>query len=208
MESYQAKRNELLAAKVIKDLSLRRMHGYYAPSAKDALTLALSLIPEGSSVSMGGGMSIQEIGLKDALIQGNYRFIDRDKMDRREAYLASYDCDFFLSSANGMSNDGVIVNIDGNGNRLSAIAYGPRKVLFIVGMNKLCPDVDSAIKRARTVAAPINAQRFDINTPCKKTGTCLDCKSPDSICSQMLITRFGFDPERFHVILVGEDLGF
>ena len=208
MNENIVKRNELLAEKVIKGLKSRRMNGYYAADKAEALKLALNLIPEGSSVSMGGGVSVEEIGLKEALKEGNYRFIDRETMDRRKAYLAAYDCDFFLAGANAVSDDGVIVNIDGNANRISAIAYGPRKVIFLVGINKICSDVDSAIKRARTVAAPTNAQRFDINTPCKKLGTCLDCKSPDTICCQMLITRFGFDPERFHVIIVGENLGF
>ena len=202
------KRGELLAQRVIRSLEARHMHGYYAENREEALKLALSLIPEGSSVTAGGGVSIEEIGLKAALAEGPYRFIDRDKMDRRAAYLAAYDCDFFLASVNAMSEDGVLVNIDGNANRVSAIAYGPRKVLFIVGLNKVCSDVDAALKRARNVAAPINAQRFDVNTPCKKLGSCMNCKSPDSICSQILFTRFGFDKDRIHVILVNESLGF
>ncbi len=107
-----------------------------------------------------------------------------------------------------MTDDGIIVNIDGNSNRVSAIAQGPKKVLFIVGMNKICPDVDSAMKRARNVAAPINAQRFNIQTPCAKTGKCMDCKSPDTICCQFLITRYSRHADRIHVILVNESLGF
>ena len=208
MDPMIRKRNELLAQKVIKGLQSRRMSGYYAENKEEALKLALSLIPEGSTVSMGGGLSVAEIGLKDALIRGDYRFIDRDQMNRRDAYRLTFDADYFLAGANAISDDGVIVNIDGNGNRLSAIAYGPKKVLFIVGMNKVCPDVESAVKRARTVAAPTNVQRFDRNTPCKKLGTCMNCKSPDCLCSQMLITRFGFDPDRIHVLLVGESLGY
>ena len=208
MNEMIAKRNELLAQKVIKGLQSRRMNGYYAATKEEALRLALSLIPEGSSVGMGGGMSVAEIGLKDALIKGNYRFIDRDTMDRREAYLKMYDCDFFLAGTNAISDDGILVNIDGNGNRISAIAYGPRKVLFFAGMNKVCPDVESAIQRARNVAAPINAQRFDRTIPCRKLGSCADCKSPDSICCQMLITRFGWEPDRIHVILIGESVGY
>ena len=208
MDPMINKRNELLARKTIKGLASRRMCGYYAKDREEALALALSLIPEGSSVSMGGSMSVREIGLRDALIQGNYRFIDRDSMDRRDAYRLTFDADFFLSGANAITDDGVIVNIDGNGNRLSAIAYGPKKILFIVGMNKVCPDVESAVKRARSVAAPTNVQRFDRNTPCRTLGTCINCKSPDCLCSEMLITRFGFTEGRFHVILVGEPLGY
>ena len=122
--------------------------------------------------------------------------------------LDSYDADFFISSANAMTEDGILVNIDGNANRVSAIAQGPKKVLFIVGMNKVCDDVDSAIKRARNVAAPINAQRFGLSTPCTKTGSCMNCKSPDTICCQFLITRFSRHSGRIHVILVNDNLGF
>ena len=194
------KRNELLAQKVVKGLESRNMTGYYVPTKEDALKKALELIPEGSTVTMGGAMSAHEIGLVDALKNGNYDFVDRDKAtDKREAMLKAYDADFFLSSVNAMTDDGVLVNIDGNANRVSAIAQGPKHVLFIVGMNKVCSDID---------AAPINAQRFGLSTPCAKTGKCMDCKSPDNICCQFLITRFSRHEGRIHVILVGEELGF
>ena len=203
------RRNELLARKVIKGLETRNMAGYYAESRKAARELALSLIPEGSSVTMGGAMSAHEIGLVEALKEGPYNFIDRDAYaDKRAAMLAAYDADVFLSSVNAMTEDGILVNIDGNSNRVSAIAQGPRKVIFIVGMNKVCNDLDGAMKRARNVAAPINAQRFGLSTPCAKTGACMDCKSPDTICCQFLITRFSRHEGRFHVILVNDTLGF
>ena len=209
MDAMITKRNELLAQKVIKGLASRNMTGYYAASKEEALEIALSLIPEESTVTMGGAMSAHEIGLPQALEEGNYNFIDRDKIeDKRAAMLAAYDADFFLSSANAMTEDGIIVNIDGNANRVSAIAQGPKKVLFIVGMNKICDDVDGAMKRARNVAAPINAQRFGLDTPCTKTGSCMNCKSLDTICCQFLITRFSQHPGRIHVILVNECLGF
>ena len=203
------KRNELLAKKVIKGLESRNMNGYYAEDKEAALAKALSLIPENSQVTMGGGMSVHEIGLVDALKQGKYDFIDRDDYeDKREAMLKAYDADFFLAGANAMTEDGVIINIDGNANRVSAIAQGPRHVLFIVGMNKICSDVDGAMKRARNVAAPINAQRFGLSTPCAKTGACMDCKSPDTICCQFLITRYSMHKGRISVILVNDELGF
>ena len=203
------KRNELLAQKVIKGLESRNMSGYYAASKEDALKLALTLIPEGSSVTMGGAMSAHEIGLVDALKAGNYNFIDRDAYeDKRAAMLAAYDADVFLSSTNAMTDDGILVNIDGNSNRVSAICQGPKKVLFIVGMNKVCGDLDGAMKRARNVAAPTNAQRFGLSTPCAKTGKCMDCKSPDTICCQFLITRYSRHQGRIHVILVNDTLGF
>ena len=202
-------RNDLLAQKVIKGLKSRNMTGYYAKDKEEALKLALDLIPEGSTVTMGGAMSAHEIGLVEALKNGNYNFIDRDKAtDKRAAMLAAYDADVFLSSANAMTEDGVMVNIDGNSNRVSAIAQGPKKVVFIVGMNKVCSDVDSAMKRARNVAAPINAQRFGLSTPCAKTGACMNCKSPDTICCQFLITRYSRHQGRIHVVLVNDNLGF
>ena len=209
MDINVSKRNALLAQKVIKGLESRNMTGYYAEDKAAALKQALALIPEGSSVTMGGAMSAHEIGLVAALKAGNYNFIDRDAYeDKRAAMLAAYDADFFLVSANAITQDGVMVNIDGNANRVSAIAQGPKKVVVIVGMNKVCDDLDGAMKRARNVAAPINAQRFGLNTPCAKTGACMDCKSPDTICCQFLITRFSRHKDRIHVILVNDSLGF
>ncbi len=203
------KRNELLAQKVIKGLESRNMKGYYAADRSEALKIALGLIPETSSVTMGGAMSAHEIGLVETLKNGNYEFIDRDKAeDKRAAMLQAYDADYFLTSANAITEDGIMVNIDGNANRVSCIAFGPKHVIAIVGMNKVCPDIDSAMKRARNVAAPINTQRFGLSTPCSKTGACMDCKSPDTICCQFLITRFSRHQDRIHVIMVNDSLGF
>ena len=209
MNENIVKRNRLLAQKVIKGLASRNMTGYYAEDRSAALAQALALIPENASVTMGGCMSAQEIGLVDAVKNGPYNFIDRDAFaDRRAAMLAAYDADVFLSSVNAMTEDGELVNIDGNANRVSAIAQGPKQVIFIVGMNKVCADLDAAMKRARNVAAPINAQRFGLSTPCSKTGACMNCKSPDTICCQFLITRFSRHAGRIHVILVNDGLGF
>ena len=209
MDKNIVKRNELLAQKLIKGLESRNMKGYFAADREEALKLALSLIPEGSTVTMGGGQSVWEIGLPDELKAGNYNFIDRNLYeDKRAAFLAAFDADVYLASANAITDDGVMVNIDGNANRVAALAYGPKKLVLIVGMNKVCPDIDAAMKRARSVAATINAQRFGLSTPCAKTGACLDCKSPETICCQFLITRFSRHPGRIHVILVNDNLGF
>ncbi len=209
MNEMTKKRNRLLAERVIKGLESRNMTGYYAETREEALQMALELIPEGASVGMGGCMSAAEIGLTEALRGGNYDFIDRDATpNKREAMLATYDADYFISSANAMTEDGVLINVDGNANRVSAIAQGPRYVVFIVSMNKICPDVDSAMKRARNVAAPINAQRFGLSTPCTRTGACMNCKSPDTICCQILITRYSRHEGRIHVILVNDELGY
>ena len=200
MDKNMRKRNELLAQTVIKGLKSRNMSGYYAADKEEAVKLAMELIPEGSSIAMGGCMSAEEIGLIQVLEDGNYNYIDRAKLAPREGLLAAYDADIFLSSANAITNDGIMVNIDGNANRVSCIAQGPKKVV--------CSDLDEAMKRARNVAAPANAQRFDIKTPCKETGKCFDCKSPDTICCQFLITRYSRHADRIHVILVNDTLGF
>ena len=213
MDANLAKRNEMMAATVIKGLESRNMSGYYAKTKEEALEIALSLIPEKSTVARGGSMTVNEIGLTDALETGDYNFVNREKITdralKRKAELDAYDSDVFVTSANALTFDGILINIDGNANRVSAIAYGPRKVVCVVGMNKVAADLDSALKRARNTAAPANIQRFDaLNPPCKKTGKCMDCKSPDTICCQFLVTRFSMHKDRIHVILVGEELGF
>ena len=182
MDLFEKERNEKLAQIVIKGLKSRNMTGYYVKDRDEALKKALELIPEGSRVVMGGCMSAQEIGLTDALNNGHYTFYDRAFMAKREGLIEAYGADVFVSSVNALTDDGILVNIDGNANRVSFIAQGPQKVVFIVGMNKVASDLDHAMKRARNIAAPINAGRFDITTPCTKTGKCMDCKSIDTVC--------------------------
>lgn len=209
MDENRIKRNDLLAEQIIKGLESRNMTGYYAKSKEEALKMALDLIPEGSRVAKGGSMSVVEIGLEDAVKNGNYEYCDRAAMkDKREAELFAYSADVYLGSVNAITEDGVLVNIDGNSNRVSAYAYGPEKLVLIVGLNKVARDADAAMKRARNEAATINAQRFGLSTPCSKTGRCMDCKSPDTICCQFLITRYSRHKDRIHVILVNENLGF
>ena len=212
MNENRVKRNKMLAEQMLKAMESRNMEAYYAETKEEALAKALEWIPEGASVSWGGTMSAQEIGLKQALCEGNYQALNRDAAkspeEKRQIELATYDCDFFVTSANAITEDGIIVNIDGLANRVSAIAYGPRNVLMIVGMNKVRKDVDSAVSRARNEAAPINAQRFHLETPCSKTGQCFDCKTPQTICCQFMVTRYSKIAKRIKVILVNEELGF
>ncbi len=208
MQEMTYKRNELLAQSLINELASRNMEAFYCANKEEALSKVLQLMPKGSSVTMGGCQSAIDIGLVDVLNSNDYNYIDRSKMDKREALIKGYDADFFISSVNAISEDGILVNIDGNANRVSYICNGPKQVIFIVGMNKVCKDLDSAMKRARNVAAPVNAQRFDIKTPCKNTGKCFDCKSMDTICCQFLITRFSKHKDRIKVVLVNKDLGF
>ena len=205
-------RNEVLGNRVVKALESRNMEAYYVKTKEAALAKALELIPEGSSISWGGTMSAQEIGLTDALHKGNYDVYDREQVETREekekiAHQA-LNCDFFIGSTNALSEDGVLVNVDGNANRVAAFAYGPKNVLLIVGMNKVVKTEADAMSRARNEAAPINAQRFGVNTPCVKNGSCFNCKSPQCICCQILITRFSKVPKRTKSILVDENLGF
>ena len=212
MNQYRQNHNELLALRVIKGLESRNMQGYYCASKVEALEKALSLIPAGSRVAWGGSVSVAEIGLKDAILHGDYKVNNRDTAttpeERRHAELDAYAADFFLSSTNAITQDGELVNIDGNSNRVSCIAYGPLHVVMIVGMNKVTGDLDAAMNRARNEAATINNMRFNLNNPCHVNGTCANCKSPDTICCQFLITRYSRHKGRIHVILVNDDLGF
>ena len=206
-ELYYAKRGEVL----VKNLKNRHFEAFYCETKEDALKKALELIPGDALVGWGGAMSAQQIGLMDALRAGGYRLIDRDKCETPEAReQAMRDClfaDVFLTGANGLSMDGEMVNIDGTGNRLAAINYGPREILVIAGMNKVMDTLEEAVRRARTGAAPLNKQRFGDGTPCAVTGKCGDCKSEKCICNQILITRHCRPVGRIKFILVGEDLG-
>ena len=212
MNKMLTERNRKLAEKVIKGLESRNMEGYYAETKEEALKIALALIPGGSSIGWGGSVSIADIGLKEAVCSGEYKVYNRDMCssaeEKREIEYKCLGCDYFLCSTNAITEDGILVNIDGRGNRVAAITWGPEHVLMIVGMNKVVKDLVDAWARARNLAAPVNAQRFDIQTPCKKTGSCADCKSPDTICSQFLITRYSKEPKRIKVILVNEELGY
>lgn len=198
-------------AQLVKNLKSRHFEAYYCDSKVDALAQVLALIPQGSSVGWGGAMSAQQVGIMDALSAGNYKVIDRDLAEtpeQREQLMR--DClgaDYFITGANAISMDGQMVNIDGYGNRCAAIIYGPQNVFVVAGMNKVTDDLESAIIRARTVAAPMNQQRFCKDVPCTVTGTCSDCKSADCICNQMLITRHGRAGGRIKFIIVGENLG-
>lgn len=212
MEKMECIRNQKLAQKVIKGLESRNMEGFYVETKEEALEKALELIVEGSSVGWGGSVSVDAIGLKEALETGNYTTIDRAKATTSEEteriVRECFNADYFLTSTNAITEDGILVNIDGNSNRVAAICFGPKKVIMIVGMNKVVKSEVDAMSRARNMAAPLNAQRFPIDTPCRKTGSCMDCKSRDTICCQFLTTRYSRHSDRIKVILINENLGF
>ena len=203
-KKYYRKRGEIL----VKNLQKRHFEAYYCDTSAEALEMALELIPEGASIGWGGAMSAQQIGLIDAVKTPKFRAIDRATAPDRDQ--AMRDCllaDVFISGANAMSMDGEMVNIDGQGNRVAAIVFGPKSVIVIAGMNKVVDTLEDAITRARTVAAPINQQRFQLDNPCTKTGSCADCLSQTCICNQILITRHCRPVGRIKFILVGEELG-
>lgn len=212
VQDNRAKRNQLLAEHIIKNLQRRNMAGYYAGNKQEALKTALGLIEKQSTVGWGGSASITETGLKQAVCEGDYRVINRDVCktleEKRKAELKCFDCDYFLASSNAITQDGILVNIDKMGNRIAALAYGPKNVILLVGMNKVVKTVDEAINRAHNEAASINAIRFGTDTPCKNKGLCYDCKGQDTLCCHILVTRNSGIKERIKVILVNDNLGY
>lgn len=204
---YQAQ-----ADSIIKHLENRHMKGFYCATKEEACALALSMIPENSSISWGGSMSLSEAGLIDALYENDkYILYDRTKCKPKEVedvVRKSFFADYYLMSSNAITLDGQLVNIDGIGNRVAAMIYGPKNVLMLVGMNKVAATVDDAIHRIHHVASPQNAMRLEKQTPCSQTGLCHDCLCSDCICMQTVITRNSRIPGRIQVILVGEPLGY
>lgn len=206
-------RNERLGAKMVKAMQRRHFDAYYCATASEAKAKVNELIPDGASVTWGGTMTVRGMDIPKMLQErGTLKVWDRDKVEtpeeKQEMYLRAFQADYYLSSANAITEDGVIVNIDGNGNRVAAITWGPQHVIFVVGMNKVAQDPEAALKRARSTAAPINAARFDIQTPCQLDGQCHNCNSPQSICNYIHFLRNSSKPGRIIVILVGENLGY
>lgn len=202
---------EKQAETIIKHLQKRGMEGYYCSDSKSAVQKALSLIPEGSTVTWGGSESIKECGLVDALKDAPITIWDRKDVkpeDMKAFYLKAFSANVYLMSSNAITLDGQLVNIDGTGNRIAALTYGPDRVILIVGMNKVCPDLESAITRVHNVAAPPNCMRLNIENPCTKDGICHNCLSPTKICNMLHVMHFNRFPGRIQVVLVGEQLGY
>lgn len=207
-------RNSLLAAHLVKQLKQRHYEAIYCATSAEAVKAIVDMIPDGSSVTWGGSMTIRDMGLTKALHErNNLELWDRDLAPDRaaaqEIYHKAFFADYYLSSVNAISEDGLIVNIDGNGNRVAAITFGPKHVILVVGLNKVAQNLDAAVARARSVAAPTNAARFaDLNSPCKTDGVCHNCKSIDCLCNYIQIMRNSRPAGRHTVVLVGEDLGY
>lgn len=212
MNNAERIRNEKLGASLIKALTLRHFDAYYCASSSEAAEKILSLIPKTDVVSWGGSMTMEALGIIDRVKKGGWRVIDRSTAQSQEEKVeitrSALLCDTYLTGANAISEDGEIVNVDGIGNRVAAMTFGPKSVIVACGINKVVKTAQDALSRARNTAAPVNAQRFDIRTPCKTTGTCADCKSTDSICSYIVRTRLCKPAGRIKVVLIGEALGF
>jgi len=201
-----------LATTVLKGLEKRHMEGHYCDSIEDAKNLALSLVPENASASFGGSVTLEETGILDALRnRADLTLFDRatgkNPEEVKKIMHDALSCDYYFMSSNAITHDGELVNIDGNGNRVAALIYGPENVIIVAGMNKICKDVEEGISRTRNVASPQNCVRLNKNTPCAVNGVCGNCLA-DTICDQIVITRASRVPKRIKVILVGEDLGF
>jgi len=208
-----AERNQKLAERMVKNLSRRNMESFYCATGEEAAIKVSELIADGSTVTWGGTATVRDLGIPEMLkSRGTLEVLDRDTAETPEEkeamYLRAFTADVYLTSANAISEDGVIVNIDGNGNRVAAISWGPKKVIFVIGLNKVAQTVEAALARARSTASPVNAQRFGIDTPCRTDGTCHNCNSPESICSYVHLLRNSRNKGRHVVVLVGEDLGY
>lgn len=210
--SFIQENYKLAAETLSKAFAKRGMEACYCATAEEAKEKILSMIPEGSSVTWGGTESMAEAGVCDAVCQGNYEFIDRRSAKTPEEARALYGkivcADYFLTSTNAFTKDGMLVNIDGASNRVACIAHGPAHVIVLASMDKMCTNAEDAVNRIRTLASPPNALRVGAKTPCAKTGVCGDCLSPDCICCQILVTRYSRVPGRIKIVLCGEKLGF
>lgn len=210
--SFKKQSYENTAKSVIKKFEQRGMEGYYCADKEAARKLVLELMEDGSSVTWGGSMTLEEAGIIEAVRNGSYEAIDRKSAktpeESRELYGKIVCADYFLMSTNAFTLDGQLVNIDGMGNRVACLITGPRNVIVVAGMNKLVKNVEEGINRVRTMASPPNTVRLGYKTPCSKTGVCADCIGGDCICCQEVITRMSRIKGRIKVILVGEELGY
>lgn len=197
--------------KTVTALKKRGFDAYACENTKEALAVALSLLSEGESITWGGSKTIRDMGLTSLVKSKGFCVFDRDELpreERTEFAKAHYFSDWYFTSTNALTESGELLNLDGIGNRVASMIWGPKNVLVVAGVNKIVPTLTDAYKRVREIAAPKNAQRFDIDTPCKKTGKCADCLSPDTICAQMVHLRVSKPYGRIRVILINEEYGY
>ncbi len=214
MDEHQAVWNEKVATKIIKNLEKRRMEGSYAPTAAQAKEEVIDKIPRGATVFRCGSMTSVGMGLWEAVAAlPEVKLIDpypselspEEALELRRQGLTA---DIMIASSNAITLDGRLVNLDGTGNRVAAMAFGPKKVILLVGMNKVAPDLETAIARVKHYAAPINNIRLGYKNPCTETGLCSDCKTPERICNMWSIIEGHMIQNRIHVKLIGEHLGY
>ena len=213
MSNPREKFNELMIERLMNNLKKRGLNGHYCKSTDELVETAMQLVKDCKTVTSGGSMTLKESGILDMLSSiPDIEFVNRenysDPKEVEEVYRKAFSSDCYFMSTNAITEDGILVNIDGRGNRVAALIYGPKRVVIIAGVNKITSTFDEAILRARTIAAPINSMRLNNNTPCVQTGVCANCLSPDCICDQFVITRKSMDPDRIHVILVDEEYGY
>lgn len=212
MSSPKKQYYENLADSLIEKFNQRGIEGYYCDNKEEALTVAKRFLTPGCSVSWGGSMTLDEIGLLDEFHNSDYIIYDRDKAKTPEEHSELYGkivtADYYFMSSNAITLDGKLVNIDGKGNRVACLITGPKNVIIIAGMNKVVTDEAAAMERVRNMAAPPNAIRLNRKTPCAELGRCANCLVEECICSSLVITRRSHIPYRLKVILVGEELGY
>jgi hypothetical protein len=190
----------------------RNINLLHVKSREEAKALIMKIIPIGSTVGFSGSRTLEQVGILDELRKGGYVFLDRAKAktseEIKELMHKCLNADFYLAGANAITMDGKIVSKDGRGNRVSAMIYGPNKVIVVVGKNKVTENVEAALKRIETIAAPLNAKRLKLETPCTEIGHCIDCSHTQRICRATAIIEGQYDPERITVILADEELGY
>jgi hypothetical protein len=212
METPMKLRYDKLGPKVAKALQNRFFEAWYFSEIPEAVEKIFSLIPKTDIISWGGSLTTVSLNLQTMAAEKGYKVIDRDKAatpeERVELMRQALLCDTYLTGTNALTEDGQLVNIDGNGNRVAAMIFGPKQVIVVAGMNKVAQTIMEAANRAKTIAAPANTQRFpNLKTPCNETGACADCLSQDSVCSFIVRTRLCKPKGRIKVILIGKDLG-
>jgi L-lactate utilization protein LutB len=199
--------------RTIENLEKNNMEAFYVENETAVLDKVQELLSEGSTVAVGGSMTLFETGIIELLRNGKYNFLDRyaeglGAEGIKEVFRKSFFADAYLVSSNAVTEEGQLYNVDGNGNRVAAMLYGPDMVIVIVGVNKIVKDVQVAVERSKQISAPANNVRLTTNNPCCKIGTCIDCKSPSRICNNyVLIGRQG-KKDRIKVIIVGKELGY
>lgn len=197
----------------INSLKKNGMNGYLVNSHEELIEKINELTNDGDTVSCGGSMSLFETGVIDYLRSGKYNFLDRyedglSKDDLKKLYRNTFSADIYFTSTNAITEKGELYNVDGNGNRVAAMLYGPDKVIIIAGINKIVENIEEAIKRNERVSAPANCKRLNRATPCVKVGHCMDCSSEERICNEYTIIRRQGNKDRIHVIFLNEELGY